>query len=120
MTRYGTTQLYRLFDGDVLVYIGISRDYHRHRRLDHARRYGNKIADNPVIEIYELRFEAEIAEVIAQYLEEPRDGSYRTTLSEVNREIDKITARYAEHPDRLQTDIERSPTHLLENLLELQ
>jgi hypothetical protein len=120
MTRYGTTQLYRLFDGDDLLYIGISRDYHRHRRLDHARKYGNAIACNPVIETYELRFEAEIAEVVAQYLEEPRDGCYRTTLSEVNGEIDKITARYVEHPDRLQTDIERSPTFVLSNLLESQ
>ena len=117
MTSYGTTELYRLFDRGDLLYIGISRDYHRHRKPDHARRYGKAIAENPTIETFELRYEAEVAEVVAQYLEEPRDGCYKKTLCAVNQEIDRITWVYSQHPERFQTDIETSPTFVLEKLL---
>ncbi len=119
MTQYGTTDLYRLYDGNQLLYIGISRNYNQHRKHDHARRYGKHIADNPVIKTFELRFEAELAEVVAQYLEQPRDGRYQKTLRGVNREIDRITAVYAEHPERLLTDLETHATYALTEYLEI-
>lgn len=117
MTAYGKTELYRLFDGDTLLYIGISRSYRQHRKADHTRRYGKQIAEHPIIETFDLRFEAELAEVVAQYLEQPRDGRYPSTLWEVYNEIDSITFRYAEHPERLVNDLDGSPTHILAELL---
>jgi hypothetical protein len=106
MTHYGMTELYRLYDGNQLLYIGISRNYNRHRKHDHSRRYGNDIAENPVIETFQLRFEAELAEVVSQYIERPRDGRYPKTLRGVNQEIDRITGLYAENPERLQSDFQ--------------
>lgn len=94
MTKYGTTELYRLSEGPMLLYIGISSDYWKHRRPDHARRYGPSVADSPVIETYASRQLAELAEVNAQFNERPRDGAYPTTKAELAHALATIQKRY--------------------------
>lgn len=119
--RYGRTELYRLYeDGDwtgALLYVGITHDYWRGRRLDHRRAYGVKVAHQPLIVDFASRREAEIAEVTAQFHERPRDGKYPTDLRDLDWAIKKIERRYVGNV-RDSDPLADSPTYVLTRLLE--
>jgi hypothetical protein len=106
---YGQTQLYRIYDGETLLYVGISRDYDRLRKHEHGRRYGKDVAGRARVEEFPDRFAAEIAETMAQYYERPRDGNIPKEFGDMVYRINLISDRYISAPDRDTTsDLDRS------------
>lgn len=121
--RYGRTEMYRLYEnGDwtgALLYVGISHDYWRQRRLDHRRAYGEDVAYRPHIVVFPSRREAEIAEVTAQFYERPRDGKYPIDPDDLSWRIEQIQRRYVGNIDDSDPFLQHS-TYAVAKLLSRQ